>query len=132
MTEKQNDIVREAFPAYRRKEEVLYTVEDYMALPDDRRCELIDGVLYDMAAPRKVHQALLFELLVQMKACIEKSNRKCIVYPGPIDVQLDCDEYTMVQPDLAVLCREDDPDVHAVQGAPDFVVEIISPSNRSQ
>ena len=107
-----------------------YTVDDYMKLSEDVRVELIDGYFYDMASPLQLHQQLLGQMHLQVYHCIEKSGRPCEVYLAPSDVQLDCDIYTMVQPDLYVICDLQDPKQHAFQGAPVFVVEILSPSSR--
>lgn len=106
-----------------------YTLEDYYALSDDRRVELIDGVIYDMAAPKDIHQIISARLWKQLDAYIEKEQGKCIPLCAPIDVQLDCDDKTMVQPDIIVVCdREKFKGV--IYGAPDLVIEIISPSTR--
>lgn len=109
-----------------------YTVDDYYALPDDRRVELIDGVFYDMAAPSLTHQTILGELHLQFRACADAHGEGCDVYLSPCDVQLDRDEKTMLQPDLFVICREYDRNARALFGEPDLVVEILSPSSRSR
>ena len=107
-----------------------YTIDDYYALPDDKRFELIDGIFYDMSAPTQIHQALLGQLYIQFSACIE-SHPECELFFAPLDVRLDNDDYTMVQPDLLIVCNRSDKDKRRINGAPDFVVEILSPFNRS-
>ncbi len=107
-----------------------YTLEDYYALPDDRRAELIDGVLYDMAAPSYRHQAVLGALFRQIYDCIEREHAGCTVLFAPFDVQLDMDEYTMVQPDLIVLCDKTGLTNRGFKGAPDFVAEVVSRASR--
>lgn len=107
-----------------------YTVEDYYALPDERRVELIDGVFYDMAAPSLLHQKILGQLYLQFQACADAHGEDCEVYLSPCDVQLDMDNRTMLQPDLFVICREYDRKARALSGAPDLIVEILSPSSR--
>ena len=109
-----------------------HTIEEYYALPDDQRVELIDGVFYDMGAPAVVHQMILSQLYLLFEECIGQHEGTCEVFLSPCDVRLDKDNYTMVQPDLFVLCREYD--IHAVriEGAPDLIVEILSPSTRSK
>lgn len=109
-----------------------YTIDDYYALPDDQRVELIDGVFYDMGAPALIHQKILGDLHILFRECADRHNMPCEVYLSPCDVRLDMDNYTMVQPDLLVICREYD--IHAIryEGAPDLVVEILSPSTRSK
>ena len=108
------------------------TLKDYYALPEDQRAELIDGVFYDMAAPSYLHQLILGSLHHLFFECILQHGMGCEVFMAPCDVRLDRDNYTMVQPDLLVFCH--DYDIHAVryEGAPDLVVEILSPSTRSK
>ncbi len=109
-----------------------YTIDDYYALPDDQRVELIDGKFYDMGAPALIHQKILGDLHILFRECADRHGMPCEVYLSPCDVRLDMDNYTMVQPDLLVICREYD--IHAIryEGAPDLVVEILSPSSRSK
>ncbi len=106
----------------------LKTLKDYYALPDEKRVELIDGEFYDMAAPSEVHQAILLEMSVQLYPCVS-AHESCRLFFAPLDVRLDNDDYTMVQPDLLIVCH-DDRDIRRVNGAPDFITEILSPSNR--
>ena len=116
---------------YEKKKSKKHTIEDYYALPDDYRVELIDGVFYDMAAPSTVHQTILGELYIQFYNCIKTHNRPCKVFFAPLDVQLDCDIFTMVQPDLLVICDIAKlANIRCVYGAPDLAVEILSPSSR--
>ena len=124
--------VKEEAAAY-GKEQKKYTIDDYYALPDERRVELIDGVLYDMAAPSGIHQKILGELHILFRECIEQHGKDCEVFFAPFDVRLDKDNYTMVQPDLLLICNEPDLDnFRRLEGAPDMVVEILSPSTRSK
>lgn len=107
-----------------------YTIEDYYALPDDRRVELIDGVFYDMAAPAPVHQRISGEMYRQIANFIFENKGKCIPFMSPVDVQLDCDDRTMVQPDVIILCDRNKVTGWGIMGAPDFVAEVLSPSTR--
>jgi len=107
-----------------------YTVEDYYALPADMRVELIDGVFYDLASPTTAHQILIFEIGMQISFYIKSKRGKCIPLMAPLDVQLNCDDRTMVQPDLSVVCDRDKVRQKVVYGAPDLVVEILSASTR--
>lgn len=108
-----------------------YTLDDYYALPDDARVELIDGVIYDMTAPTRKHQTIALHLWRQFVECIEEHSVPCIAYAAPVDVRLDADEKTMVQPDVFVLCHEDDNDAR-IEGAPEFAAEVLSPSTKSK
>ena len=115
-----------------QKQQGEYTLEDYYAIPDERRVELIDGVIYDMSAPSILHQRILGELHLQFRACIAAHDGPCEVYFAPCDVQLDKDNRTMLQPDLFVICRDFDHAARAFLGAPDLCVEILSSSTRSK
>ena len=109
-----------------------YTLKDYYALPEERRAELIDGVLYDMASPLALHQGILTELLGQFRNIIRKNKGNCRVFPAPFDVQLDRNDHTMVQPDLSIICRRDHLNRKGGFGAPDLIVEILSKSTRNK
>lgn len=106
------------------------TIDDYYALPPDIRVELIDGVFYDMASPATTHQKISLFLAMTLQAFIDANNGSCQTYAAPTDVQLDCDEKTMVQPDVFVLCDENKDEEKCIFGAPDLVIEILSPSTR--
>lgn len=108
-----------------------YTIDDYYALPDDKRVELIDGVIYDMTAPLFSHQTIILEVAFQLRQC-ERKGDNCIVGLSPLDVQLDRDNRTMVQPDLIILCDPAKNIDRCVYGAPDFVLEVLSPSTRKK
>ena len=106
-----------------------YTVLDYLNLPDDQRAELIDGVLYDMAAPSYVHQAIIVELVTFFRN-MQKYHPGCHVCVSPLDVQLDCDNRTMVEPDILIICDPKKITKPRIVGAPDLVIEVLSPSTR--
>ena len=124
--------VRETSAQYSAmQEQRLYTIDDYYALPEDQRVELIDGVFYDMAAPSTIHQIILGELYYLFRICIESHKEApCMVFFAPYDVRLDKDNYTMLQPDLMISCHPKDITMIRYEGAPDLVVEILSPSTR--
>lgn len=134
------DFIRETQAAYKvsgspalarllAKTQGQYTVEDYYALPDDCRVELIDGVIYNLAAPSWQHQNIAGEIFYYLKDYIKQNNGSCIAGMSPADVQLDKDDKTMVQPDIIVTCRQDKIREKVFYGAPDMVIEVLSPSN---
>ena len=114
--------------AYQADEE-RKTIDDYYALPDDERVELIDGKFYAMSGPTVNHQAWLLELVMTMAQYIESKKGPCKVYMAPCDVRLDRDNYTMVQPDLMICCKRDQITYKRIEGAPDFVLEVMSPGS---
>ena len=130
--DKSASCVRESAAAYKVKRQGEYTLEDYYAIPDERRVELIDGVIYDMSAPSVIHQRILGQLYLMFEECISSHEGECEVFLSPCDVQLDMDEKTMLQPDLFVLCRKYDIKARSIPGAPDLTVEILSKSTRSK
>ena len=92
-------------PVYNRYERNgSYTVDDYRALPDEQRVELIDGYFYDMASPTFGHQSIGGEIYRQIANFIMENGGNCRPFIAPVDVQLDCDEKTMVQPDVGIVC----------------------------
>jgi Uma2 family endonuclease len=108
----------------------LYTLEDYLRLPDDQRVELIDGVFYDMAAPTTIHQSIAGFLHKEFLDFVMANKGPCFPFISPVDVQLDCDDKTVVQPDVLVVCDRTKYKNGRVFGAPDLVVEVLSPSTR--
>ena len=126
----QPDEASQAAPA---AQDPRYTLDDYYALPDEQRVELIDGVFYDMAAPSYLHQLILIHLSHLFYDCAKQHDMPCEVFTAPCDVRLDRDNYTMVQPDLLVICgKQDYLHMKQLEGAPDLAVEVLSPSTRSK
>ena len=126
------DVLRETAGPYHVKKQGEYTLDDYYAIPDERRVELIDGEIFDMSSPSALHQMILGELHVLFRQCANEHGHPCRVFLSPCDVRLDNDNKTMVQPDLFVLCREFDIKNRCIDGAPDLTVEILSDSTRSK
>ena len=113
-----------------------YTYADLLNFPEGERWELIDGMPYAMASPNRKHQRILGNLHWKFREHLE--GRKCEVYLPPFDVRLNAskkgkdkkNDDTVVQPDLLVVCDLDKlEDGKSVKGAPDLVIEILSPSN---
>lgn len=111
--------------------EKYYTVDDFYDMPEDIRAELIDGEIVYMASPSRIHQELLGELYNIIKNHIKAKDGKCRVYPAPFSVQLRKENDTIVEPDISVICDADKLNDRGCLGAPDWIVEITSPSNPS-
>ena len=107
-----------------------YTIEDIYALPDGQRAELIDGELYMMATPSRIHQELVMELSFIIKDYIRQKDGNCRVYPAPFAVFLNADEETYVEPDISVICDKDKLTDKGCNGAPDWIIEIVSPGSK--
>ncbi|MBO7675280.1 MAG: Uma2 family endonuclease [Atopobiaceae bacterium] len=106
-----------------------YTADDYWALPEGARAELIDGELWDLASPSRTHQEIVVEVSTRLKNHIDSHGGSCKVYPAPFAVNLFADETTFVEPDISVVCDRGKLSERGCEGAPDFVVEVVSPSN---
>lgn len=117
---------------YQAKKQGEYTLEDYYQIPDDQRVELIDGVIYDMAAPTSIHQIIAGHFHAQLLNYVSSKKGKCVPMISPLDVQLNCDNKTMVQPDVVVVCDRDKIIKRCVYGAPDLVVEVLSPYTKKK
>ena len=112
--------------------ESFYTEEDYYNTPENVRCELINGnLIYAQAAPSRLHQEILGELHSIIHAYIKSKGGKCKVYPAPFAVKLDKDKSNIVEPDISVICDTDKLTDRGCTGAPDWIIEIVSPYNRS-
>lgn len=109
-----------------------FTVNDYMQTPEDVRLELIDGIIYNMAPPTSLHQILCTEIFSNIRNYIREQKGTCIPLVSPIGVQLDCDDKTMLEPDVMIVCDRKKFQNGVVYGAPDFVAEILSPSTRKR
>ncbi|MCR5128709.1 MAG: Uma2 family endonuclease [Lachnospiraceae bacterium] len=111
-------------------EDVRYTVKDVFSLPKGTRAELIDGDMYLMALPRYRHQKLLGELYWMIKNYIKEKGGKCEVIPAPFGVFLEEDDENLVEPDISVICDLDKIQEDGCHGAPDWIIEIVSPTSR--
>jgi len=121
----------------RKTETERFTYADYLTWTDDERCELIDGQTYAMSpAPGTAHQEVLLKLASKIQAFMGKGP--CQVFVAPFDVRLaEAGENTsscsnVVQPDISVICDSDKLDEKGCIGAPDWAIEILSPSTSSK
>ena len=117
-------------PALQTQPEII-SLQQYEAFPEDKRVEVFDGIVYDMSSPSQIHQTILTELLVSLRSYIKRKNGNCSVFPAPFDVKLNDAPLTIVQPDLMIICDKEKLDGKRCNGAPDFIIEIVSPSNPS-
>ncbi len=106
-----------------------YTEKDYENLPADVRSELIDGQFYHMAAPNRLHQELLNTLNYTIYHYFHTKNAPCRIYPAPFAVKLSDDSPTIVEPDLSIICNPEKLTEKGCSGAPDWMIEIVSPGN---
>ena len=118
--------------SYSVKQQGDYTLDDYYALPEDIRAELIDGVIYEMSAPSAPHQLIAGIIHAKLFNFVAARKGDCLPIISPIDVQLDQDDRTMLQPDIVIVCDRDKIIKRCIYGAPDFVVEVLSPSSKKR
>ena len=111
-------------------QEKLYTIDDIYALPDGERAELIEGELYMMTPPGTTHQRIVSFLNRTIGNYIQEQKGDCEIFPAPFAVFLNNDEYTYVEPDISVICDKSKLDEKGCNGAPDWVIEIVSPSSK--
>lgn len=106
-----------------------YTEEDYYALGEEVHAELIDGQFYYMASPSRLHQKILSVLHATIFNYIQSKGGSCEVYPAPFAVKLFDDSKNIVEPDISVICDKDKLTDRGCTGAPDWIIEIASPTN---
>ena len=108
-------------------QERIYTINDIYALPDGQRAELIDGQMYMMAPPIRIHQKLISQFTKVIGNYIDAKHGTCEVYPAPFAVFLNEDDLNYVEPDISVICDKGKLNDKGCNGAPDWVIEIVSP-----
>ena len=131
--EEENNLVKEPYTEYGR-----YTYADYLTWEIDHMVELIKGKVFRQAAaaPRRIHQELVLKIGSQLNGLLK--GNKCKVYVAPFDVRLPVksrkheDINTVVQPDICVVCDPEKLDDLGCVGAPDLIMEILSPSNNKK
>ena len=132
--EPKNEIqkVNEPVLSYRGKQ---YSYADYLKWTEDKMYEIINGMVYALSAPVRKHARIVVLLLRRLLPFVGRRKGKCEIYTAPFDVRLpkngetaDDKIYNVVQPDICVICDSSKLDEKGCIGAPDLVVEVISPS----
>ena len=112
-----------------QKSSDLMNLEQYENLPENSQIEVFDGIIYNMASPSEDHQTISMELSTTINNYIRSKKGGCKIFHAPFDVILSNDPLTVVQPDIMVVCDKDKLDGKRCNGAPDFIIEIVSPGN---
>lgn len=107
----------------------IITLEQYEALPENIRAEVYEGMIYYMASPSQIHQSISTELITILNSYIKGKKGACKVFHAPFDVKLSDHPLTIVQPDIMIVCDKDKLDGKRCNGAPDFIIEIVSPGS---
>ena len=112
-----------------------YSYVDYLSWTDDKMRELLNGIVYTFSAPFRNHAEFISEFFIKAGSFIKRRKGKCKIYTAPFDVRLplngrteDDKIYNVVQPDICVVCDLSKLDEKGCLGAPDLIVEVISPS----
>lgn len=115
------------------KKKDAYTFADYLAWDGEGRIEIMDGQLIMMAPPSRIHQKVAGKIYAQLENFLE--GKKCEAYIAPFavrlfDIENDAPEnvQTVYEPDISVICDKSKLDEHGCKGAPDMVLEVLSPS----
>lgn len=113
-----------------------YTISEFYELPLEERCELIDGVIYKLVAPSPIHQMLCTQITLELSLYVRKKKGNCLVFGVGPNTEIDGPEEkggnTVVLPDVTVLCDRDKLARMSIEGAPDLVVEVLSPSTQKK
>ncbi|SHH30415.1 Uma2 family endonuclease [Desulfosporosinus lacus] len=118
-----------------QKDNKRYSYAEYLKWSDDKRWELLDGIAFNIAAPSRRHQEVSGELFYQIRSCL--ADKSCKIYSAPFDVrfsepkQKDEQIVNVVQPDLTIVCDKSKLDDKGCLGAPNLIIEIISPTSIS-
>ncbi len=133
--EEERTLLEEPIAAYGYFDTVRYSYADYLTWVDDKLREIMNGVVKLMSAPLRKHAKISSRIAYELESHIRRNKGKCEVYSAPFDVRLpkngetaDNKIYTVVQPDVCVVCDLSKLDRRGCLGAPDLVVEIQSPS----
>ena len=137
-SDNKSNIVEEPFVMYGTldlDESKQYTYADYLTWLDDKRRELINGSIHLMSGPMRRHARITHLASWIIETFVRKRKGKCRIYHAPFDVRLplhgskENDKiYDVVQPDICVICDLEKLDDKGCLGAPDFIIEVLSPS----
>ena len=108
----------------------IFTIEDIYNLPEGERAELIDGQIYMMAPPSRRHQEIIGSLYRKIADYIDMKRGACNVYLAPFAVFLNNNNVNYVEPDISIICDKNKLDDKGCNGAPDWIIEIVSPSSK--
>lgn len=111
-----------------KKAGMLYTIADLDALQEGERAELIEGKLYMMSAPSATHQDMVGFIYSELRRFFKEGKGKCKAFVAPFAVFLN-ETDTYVEPDIIVICDEERYDEKGCHGAPDLVIEVVSPGS---
>ncbi len=111
-------------------QEKIYTLDDIYALPDGERAELFDGQIYMMAPPNRKHQTIARELFSSINSYIKSKGGSCEPFFAPFAVFLNKNDTDYVEPDISVICDKSKLTDKGCSGAPDWIIEIVSPGSR--
>jgi Uma2 family endonuclease len=121
-------------PLLQENEKRRYTYADVLEWDEDFRAEIVDGIVYEMSTPLLEHQRISRKLSAKFYNYLE--GKTCKVFAGPVGVRLfprpDRRDNTVLEPDLIVVCDPSKLDERGCNGAPDLVIEILSPSTSSR
>ena len=112
------------------RKENIYTIDYIYALPDGERAELIDGHIYSMATSSRTHQRVLSSIFLKIANYIDSHKGNCEVDIAPFAVFLNNDDINYVEPDILVVCDSSKLDDKGCHGAPDWIIEIVSPGSK--
>ena len=102
----------------------------YLQSPEGERAELIDGQIYMMAPPSRRHQEIIGSLYRKIADYIDMKRGACKVYLAPFAVFLNNNNVNYVEPDISIICDKNKLDDKGCNGAPDWIIEIVSPSSK--
>ena len=111
-------------------QERIYTIDDIYALPEGTRAELIDSQMYMVAPPSRAHQDILMFLSKTIANYIDSKKGACKVYPAPFAVFVNGEDEPYLEPDISVICDPNKLNDKGCSGAPDWIIEIVSPSSK--